>query len=121
MPDQVRCELCDTLVDPIGGAGWPGIQQRCPQCGEFKLDRTGMATIRRVQRPDKAKLSGWVRDQNILGDIPTLSDERIQQILGSRMPSIGQRADRLLSYAIRRHPKLGDTFTTNDGALIGGR
>ncbi len=118
MPDQDPCELCGTLVDPIGGAGWPGIQQRCPQCGEFKLDRTGMATIRRVPQPDKAKLSGWVRDQNILGEIPNLSDERIQHVIASPMPSIGQRADRLLSYAIRRQQKLSDTFTIIDPALI---
>ncbi len=117
MPDKDPCELCGTPAEFIGD-GWPGIQQRCPQCGEFKLDRTGMATIRRVPRPDKAKLSGWVRDQNNLGEIPQLSDDRIRQLVALPMPSIGQRADRLLRYAIRKHPKLGDTFTVIDPALI---
>ncbi len=118
MPDQDPCELCGTLVDPIDGNAWPGIQQRCPQCGEFKLDRTGIATIRRVPQPDKAKLSGWVRDQNILGEIPNLSDERIQHVIASPKLRIGQRADRLLSYAVRRQQKLSDTFSILDPALI---
>ncbi len=118
MADNDRCELCDTLAEFIVRDASPGHKRRCPQCGEFKLDRTGMATIRRVPQPDKAKLSGWVRDQNILGEIPNLNYERIQHVIASPMPSIGQRADRLLSYAIRRQQKLSDTFTIIDPALI---
>ena len=118
MPENDPCELCGTPAEVIVGDAWPGVKQRCPQCGEFKLTRTGMATIRRVPRPDKAKISGWVRDQNILGDIPELSDDRIRHLVTSPMPSIGERADRLLSYAIRKQKKLGDTFTTFDPALI---
>ncbi len=117
MADNDPCELCGTLTERSGGVGF-GVQQRCPQCGEFKLDRTGIAIIRRVSQPDKAKLSGWVRDQNNLGDIPNLSDERIRHLIASPMPGIGERADRLLSYAIRNQQKLGDTFTVIDGALI---
>ena len=75
MPDQDPCELCGTLADPIGGDGLV-VQQRCPQCGEFRLTRTGLAAIRNIPISDKAKLSGWVRDQNILNDIPNLDDER---------------------------------------------
>ncbi len=118
MPENDPCELCGTPAEAIDGDAWPGVKQRCPQCGEFKLDRTGMATIRRVPQPDKAKLSGWVRDQNILGDIPELSDDRIRRLVASPVPRIGERADRLLSYVIRKQQKLGDTFTINDPALI---
>ena len=98
MPDQDPCELCGTPAEFIDSGDF--VQQRCPQCGEFKLTGTGQEIIRRVSRPDKAKLSGWVRDQNILGEIPSLSDERIRHLIASPMPSIGQRADRLLSYVI---------------------
>ncbi len=117
MPDKDPCELCGTLAEIIDSGGW-GVQQRCPRCGEFRLTGTGMTTIRNIPRPDKAKLSGWVRDQNILGDIPELSDDRIRHLVASPMPSIGERADRLLSYAIRKQKKLGDTFTIIDPALV---
>ena len=118
MPENDPCEICGTPAESIDGDAWPGIKQRCPQCGEFKLDRTGMAIIRRVPQPDKAKLSGWVRDQNILGEIPQLTDERIQHVIASPKPGIGERADRLLSYAIRRQQNLSDTFNSYDPALI---
>ncbi len=118
MPDQDPCKLCGTPAEVTDGDAFPGIKQHCPQCGEFKLTRPGTKTIRRVPQPDKAKLSGWVRDQNILGDIPKLSDERIRHLVASPMPSIGQRADRLLSYVIRKQQKLGDTFSIIDPALI---
>ncbi len=77
-----------------------------------------MAVIRRVPQAGKAKLSGWVRDQNILGEIPQLSDNRIQQLIASPMPSIGERADRMLSYVIRKQETLDDTFNDRDPALI---
>ena len=78
-----------------------------------------MAIIRVVPQADKAKLSGWVRDQNILGDIPELTDNRIRRLAASPIPGIRQRADRLLNYVIRKQKKLGDTFTVIDPALIG--
>ena len=117
MPDQDTCEICATIAETIS-SDFDGIHQQCRRCGEFKLDGTGQTTIRNVPLPDKAKLSGWVRDQNILGDIPKLSDERIWHLVASPMPGFRQRADRLLSYAVRRQRKLGGTFTLFDPALI---
>ncbi len=117
MSDKDPCELCGTPAEAIDSGGW-GVQQRCPRCGEFRLTGTGLTTIRNIPRPDKAKLSGWVRDQNILGDIPELSDDRIRHLVASPMPRFKERADRLLSYAIRKQQKLGDTFTIIDPALI---
>ena len=118
MSESDLCELCGTPAEVIAGDAWPGVKRRCPECGEFKLTRPGMTTIRRVPRPEKAKLSGWVRDQNILGDIPELSDDRIRHLVASPMPSIGERADRLLSYVIRKQQKLGGTFTVTDPVLV---
>ncbi len=117
MPDKDPCELCGTPAETTDSGGW-GVQERCPRCGEFRITGTAQTTIRNIPEPDKAKLSGWVRDQNILGEIPQLNDDRMRQLAASPMPSIGQRADRLLSYAIRKQQKLGDTFTVIDPALI---
>ncbi len=119
MPDLDPCELCGTPAEAVETGGYDGIQQRCPRCGEFRLSGTGMATIRNIPQAAKAKLSGWVRDQIMLGDIPELTDSRIRHIVASPMPSIGQRADRLLNYVIRKQKKLGETFTVIDPALIG--
>ncbi len=117
MLNKDPCELCSTPAETTYSGDFVA-EQRCPQCGEFKLTRTGMATILRVPGPDKAKLSGWVRDQNILGEIPQLSDDRIRQLAALPLPSIRERADRLLSYAIRKQETLANTFNDRDPAFI---
>ena len=77
-----------------------------------------MAIISRVPREAKVKLSGWVREQNMLGEVPELTSDRIPFIAAAPLPGITERADRLLSFAIRKQKKLGDTFTIIDPALI---
>ena len=96
MHDPDPCELCGTLAETTDSGGW-GVQERCPRCGEFRLTGTAMMTIRNIPQADKAKFSGWVRDQNILGEIPELSDDRIVRLLASPMPGIRERADRARS------------------------
>ena len=117
MPDNDPCELCGTPAETTLSGGW-GVQVRCPRCGEFRITSTAQTTIFNIPKPDIAKLSGWVRDQNILGEIPQLSDDRIRQLAASPMPGIGERADRLLSYAIRKQETLANTFNDRDPAFI---
>lgn len=118
MPDTDPCELCGTQAEAIPSGGYDGIHQRCPQCGEFRLTGNGVTTISNIPRPDKAKLSGWVRDQNMLGEVPELTSDRIGLVAAGPLPGVVERADRLLSYAIRKQKKLSDTFTIIDPALI---
>jgi hypothetical protein len=109
MPDKDPCELCGTEAETfVPRGGYDGIQQRCPRCGDFKLARATM--IRRVPPSDKVKLSGWVRDQNQLGEVPELTSDRINLIAASPLPGIVERADRLLGYAIRNQSTLGEPF-----------
>jgi hypothetical protein len=69
-----------------------------------------MATIRRIRPVDKVKLSGWVWDQNALGDEPELTSDRISIIAASPLPGIVERADRLLTRAIKCQSRLGERF-----------
>lgn len=117
MPDP--CELCGTQAEsgrPAGG--YDGIQQSCPRCGEFRLAGTGMAVIRHVPQDAKVKLSGWVREQNILGDVPELASDRIKLIAAVRLPGLIERADRLLSFLVRKQSKLGERFSMDEPALL---
>jgi hypothetical protein len=77
------CELCGTQAEPVPMGGYDGIRQRCQRCGDFKLTGTGMAIVRRVPPGDKVKLSGWVRDQNALGEVPELASSPRRHCLGS--------------------------------------
>jgi hypothetical protein len=109
MLDTDPCELCGTDAETV--VSREGTLQRCPRCGDFKLPRT--ADILRVPPSDRIKISGWVRDQNALGDVPELTSDRIGLIVASPTPGIVERADRLLSYAIRDQSRLGEKFNIN--------
>ena len=118
MPDTDPCELCGTQADAVPSGGYDGIQQRCPRCGEFRLTGTGMTTIRNVPRDDKVKLSGWVRDQNMLGDVPELTSDRIGLVAAGPLPGVVERADRLLTFAVRSRTMLNESFNSRDPAFV---
>ena len=117
MPDLDSCELCDMPAETVvPSGGYDGSRQCCPRCGDFKLERRAM--IRRVPQNDKVKLSGWVRDQNQLGEVPELTSDRISLILASPSPGIVERADRLLSHAIKCQSRLGERFRMGTPELL---
>ena len=114
MPDMDPCALCGTQAETV--VSREGTRQRCPRCGDFKLART--AVIRRVPLSDKIKISGWVRDQNALGEEPELTSDRIGLIVASPLPGIVERADRLLTHAIKRQSRLGQRFRMGTPELL---
>jgi hypothetical protein len=117
MSDLDPCELCGMPAETVApSGGYDGIRQRCPRCGDFKLARTAM--IRRASPDDKVKLSGWVRDQNQLEEVPELTSDRISIIAVSRLPGIVERADRLLSHAIKCQSRLGERFRMGSPELL---
>lgn len=108
MPDP--CEICGAQAESGRPGGCDGIHQTCPRCGEFRLSGTGIAVIRRVPAEEKAKLSAWVRQQNMLGEMPELTSDRIRLLAKAPIPGISERADRLLSFAIKNQSRLGENF-----------
>ena len=113
------CEICGTAdALPRTEPGYDGIQQICPRCGEFKLSGTALAVIRRVPLSDRIKLSGYVHDLNDLNETPELTSNRIGSICATPLPSILERADRLLDYAIRSQYRLGARLTLDDPEIL---
>ncbi len=105
--DRGSCMLCGTQAETNESPpDYAGIQQCCPKCGTFKLAH--MANTRQLSKENQVKISGWVRDQNELREIPELTQDRINLISASPLPGIVERADRLLSHAIRNQKKLGE-------------
>jgi hypothetical protein len=120
MSDMDPCELCGTQAEPVPMGGYDGIRQRCQRCGDFKLTGTGMAIVRRVPPGDKVKLSGWVRDQNALGEVPELASDRISLVATSPLPGIVERAERLLTHVIKCQSRLGERFRMETPQLSAG-
>ncbi len=118
MPDLDPCELCGAQAEGGRPADYAGIQQNCPRCGAFRLSETGMDVIRRVPPEEKAKLSAWVRHQSMLGEMPELTRDRIRLLAKAPIPGISERADHLLSFAIKNQNRLGEKFDPTGPEVI---
>ena len=119
MPDHDPCEICRTTAETIPPGGFDGIHQRCPRCGEFKLAGTACTIIRQGIGPEgRAKVSGWVRDQNRVGTIPMITSTVLKQVSARPRPAVAKRAERLLLEALRGQERLGARFNINDPKFV---
>lgn len=119
--DKDKCEVCsDQMAVTLNSGGFDGVHQNCPRCGEFKLSGTACSLLRQPQqgKDKRAKLSGWVRTQNRMGSVPTITTENLQKILASPIPSIGERADALLLEAEFGLKGLGERFNVTEPRFL---
>lgn len=119
MPDQEPCEICATEAEIVGSydqgndIGW-----ECPRCGIFRLLRSASAFLPRQSKTDRAKISGWIFDRNKEGESPEITRDLLERVLARPLPTIAERADRLLLEAIRGQERLGDGFNLTDPGFI---
>ena len=119
MTDQDPCEICNATSETIFSGGFDGVHQNCPRCGEFKLFGTAGAILRGgVGAETRAKVSGWVRDQNRRDTIPTITSNVLKQISARPIPSLAERAERLLLEALRGQKRLGEHFNISEPRFV---
>jgi hypothetical protein len=113
------CEVCVDHQATTIPSDLDGVHQNCPRCGEFKLSRTASTIIRRGLGTDKrARLSGWVREQNRSGSLPTITTANLDKILARPIPSVAERATALLIEAEQGLINLGDRFNITDPRFL---
>lgn len=66
----------------------------------------------------RAKLSGWVHDQNRNDTVPIITSDVLKQIASRPLPSVAERAERLLLEAVRDQERLGAQVNINDPRFI---
>ena len=96
--------------------------QGCPRCGEFEISGSFQVGIQKKDHEARAKLSGWVRNENMLGKAPireamikSVTFDKIQKI---PLPGILERANRLLEFVVHRHRQIGESFNRNSPAFL---
>jgi hypothetical protein len=75
------------------------------------------ARVKRLTNPQRVFLSGWIREQTEMGSIPRILDDNVERILQLQKPTMKERAERMLSYFIRRAPHLNSDFEISNPAL----
>ena len=80
MSEEAPCKLCNTPPEEKMRSGhFRGFHQKCPRCGEFKLTDEAEVMLDRCDVAVRAKISGWVSDQNREGMVPTIREDMLQQ------------------------------------------
>ena len=120
MQDQTHCQICGTQVEKsiIPPDSPYSTYQKCPYCGKFTMAREAYLIIKGRDELDKIKISGWVLDQNREGAVPTISKDKLKQILAHDLPTFTERADRLLLEALQQQDKVGESIDITDPRLL---
>ena len=114
MNEQSRCPICDTTAMEIDSADHHNrVLWDCARCGKFWLYGSGLSPVRNTDSGGRAKISGFVYDQNRNGLPPNLTRDLLEQVMSRPLPSVGERAERLLTEVVRCQKKLGDVFDIN--------
>jgi len=113
------CVVCVTQQAETISGGFDGVHQKCPRCGEFKISGTAQSIISRdLGIETRAKISGWVREQNQSGSTPMLTSENLAKVIERPIPSFIERATKLLIEAESGLKNLGDRFNINDPRFL---
>lgn len=100
--DTKPCPVCQSPA--LVQLSTAGRDVRCCRCGEFHLsgvDEDGLPGDK--DSLEVARLSGWLRE-NWGG---TITEKDIAGILGLRLPTVGEKADRILLHLAKCQPKPG--------------
>ena len=109
MSDRNRCPICDTTAQEVGSDdGDNRILWDCARCGKYWLFGSGRSPVLNSDPEGRAKISGFVYDQNGIGLEPELTRKSLEQMMSRPLPSVGERAERLLTEVVRCQKKLGD-------------
>lgn len=73
---------------------------------------------RSMGKEKRARLSGWVREQNRAGSVPMITSDNLDKILTRPLPSVAERATALLIEAEHELNNLGDRFNINDPRFL---
>ncbi|MGJ8688006.1 MAG: hypothetical protein ACSHXZ_00670 [Gammaproteobacteria bacterium] len=120
MADTDPCVVCATTkAETLSTSGYDGVHQNCPRCGEFKISGSTLGMMSEsIGKEARAKLSGWVRDQNRAGTTPEINSYIYKSVLARPIPSIADRATRLLIEAAHGQTELGVRFNINEPRFL---
>lgn len=107
MAENHPCVICGNeqaeIVDEVSvNLMRDRICQDCPRCGQFWIKWGHYAPPQETM----VKLSAWIREQNMLNEIPEIDGDQIKRIDAMPIPSPLERADRTLIHLVRHHKSL---------------
>jgi nucleoside 2-deoxyribosyltransferase len=123
MNERPVCPVCEaSSIEEYPKTG-DGRELDCRRCGHFKIVGTADAML--PSRLNRHKLSGWIREQVNLGDVPLITTYNMDELLNRKEPPFADRVDRLLMRIVDKIGVWGGTvIDANDpelAAIVYGR
>jgi len=117
--DKDPCVICTQETAETIPPDFDGIHQECPRCGEFKVSRSALAGLSHgLGKAKRAKISGWVLEQNRAGAIPMITIDNLEKVLLRPLPTVAERATNMLLEAERGLTNLSDRFHVKDPRFL---
>ena len=88
----------------------------CPQCGRYEI--TGTAEWCEKTPDVRRRLSGWIRDRNRVGIVPRITSDMLLHMASVPLPSVAERAERLLLEAMRGQERLNASVNLDDPRFV---
>lgn len=112
MTSDAGCPICqDVSAKTRSLPRRDAYQCHCPQCGEFRIDRSAKVNLSRSDYAERQKVSAWVVQNQ--PQVVTIKD--IERAIDSLPPSLSQRAERMLRFIVTCFPP-GALFSLPDSA-----
>ncbi len=110
MSNNYTCPICEQQTT-LKAVGKQIPQSTCKNCGDFfEITDTFIYFEVIRDKKTKTKVSGWIADQNRNGIVPYLSREALERASARPLPTVVERAERLLLTLLQHQSKLGASF-----------
>ena len=98
------CPICRSpaKVQDRGG----GTNVDCQRCGRFKLSDFASLEVSKLSWEEIAKISGWIHEHPNC----EISPEQLHAMAALKMPTVGEKAEKLMLFLAREFPKPGETL-----------
>lgn len=103
------CPICNSSAEISPYNGGAGSSVVCPGCGEFGISNLAKQEFSIWTPRQKANLSGWIRE-NQKYEVLAASLEKLATL---RTPTVGEKAEKLLTFLANEFPKPGEIIATN--------
>jgi len=99
MNEENKCPIWWTEREDFGSANFDGRCVNSPRAGgKYEITGSALHMVDRLSSLEKAVLSRWIYEQNLLGIVPRIDSAVVEDVPNWPMPSVPKRIDHLLQF-----------------------
>src|ERR1017187_4242380 len=113
MPEKgINCPVCAELCHRTEDASGHAVE--CPRCGRFRVSDVAFPLLDRMSWQQKVCISGWISENQSAH----LDANSVVQLGRLRMPSVGEKANKILFFLSKCSRKAGRNFLISNESGI---